>query len=117
MDKEDYTLRVHVRHASHTLLEKLSDLTLSVTFKLPTSVSLDVYTSHAQASTLGKTANGGFTLAKNCSATLYVVCNANVEKHLKALTTQGCYLTGTICLGNKVSGSEFAHSDDFAVKI
>ena len=95
---------MHVRHASHTLLEKLSDL--------PLSVSLDVYTSHAQASTLGKTANGGFTQAKNCLATLYVVCNANVEKHLKALTTQECYLTGTFCLGNKVSGCESLYLDD-----
>ena len=45
---------LQVRHEKKELLEKLKDLPLLVKHKLGSSISLDVYSSHAQAMIGGK---------------------------------------------------------------
>ncbi|TRY75766.1 hypothetical protein TCAL_12592 [Tigriopus californicus] len=102
VEKEDYTLKAHVRHEDSQLLEKLSDLVLQVSFKLPSVVSLDVYTSHAQASTLGKASNS-FVLAKGSTATLYTVLTNSIDKYLKNATI-GSYFKGTLALAKDPLG-------------
>ena len=50
LEKGDYTCRVHVRHERREALEKLQDLSLLVSSKLPSAVTPDVYSSFTQAS-------------------------------------------------------------------
>lgn len=102
VEKEDYTLKAHVRHEDSQLLEKLSDLVLQVSFKLTSVVNLDVYTSHAQASTLGKASNS-FVLAKGSTATLYTVLTNSIDKYLKNATI-GSYFKGTLSLAKDPLG-------------
>jgi len=53
-DKGDYTIKMHVRHERRELLEKLIDLPVQVVQKLQNPLSLDVYSSHHQATIFGK---------------------------------------------------------------
>ncbi len=48
VDKEDYTLKVHVRSENRQALDKLTDLPLMLSTKLTNSVTMDVYGSFDQ---------------------------------------------------------------------
>lgn len=45
---------MHVRHERRELLEKITDLPIQLVQKLQSQLSLDVYTSHYQATIFGK---------------------------------------------------------------
>lgn len=47
--KGEYTIRVQVRHEKKDLLEKLNEATLTATFKLGLTLSLDVYSTYKSA--------------------------------------------------------------------
>ncbi|XP_037561966.1 tripeptidyl-peptidase 2 isoform X6 [Dermacentor silvarum] len=49
LEKGDYVLRVHVRHEQSALVERLSDLPLELSHKLPSAITLDAYRSQGQA--------------------------------------------------------------------
>uniref|UniRef100_A0A224ZB69 Tripeptidyl-peptidase 2 n=1 Tax=Rhipicephalus zambeziensis TaxID=60191 RepID=A0A224ZB69_9ACAR len=49
LEKGDYVLRVHVRHEQSALVERLSDLPLELSHKLPSAIALDAYRSQGQA--------------------------------------------------------------------
>ncbi len=49
LEKGEYTLRLQVRHEKRDLLEKLKDLPVTISHKLASNVTLDAYSSHAQA--------------------------------------------------------------------
>lgn len=58
LEKGDYVLKMHVRHERRDLLEKLSELPLLLSQKLPSPLSLDVYVCQAQAMICGKKMGG-----------------------------------------------------------
>ncbi len=99
VEKEDYTLRVHIRSENRPVLEKLTDLPLMLMSKLTNSVSMDVYGSFDQASTGGKKVTN-FALSKGVATPVYVT-SLNGDKYLKNYT-QGQYLQGTMTIA-KVS--------------
>ena len=43
VEKDDYTIRVHVRSEKPELLEKLADMPLLVSSKISTATSMDIY--------------------------------------------------------------------------
>ncbi|KAH7963822.1 hypothetical protein HPB52_023145 [Rhipicephalus sanguineus] len=49
LEKGDYVLRVHVRHEQSALVERLSDMPLELSHKLPSAIALDAYRSQGQA--------------------------------------------------------------------
>lgn len=49
LNKGEYTIKVQVRHEKKDLLEKLNEATLTSTFKLASTLSLDIYSSYKAA--------------------------------------------------------------------
>jgi tripeptidyl-peptidase-2 len=95
VDKEEYTLRIHVRSEKADLLQKLTDMPLLISTKLSTAASLDVYSSHAQASTFGKKMSAA-VVKKGTTMPFYVAALAN-DKYCKNATC-GQYLSGVMSL-------------------
>ena len=96
VDKEDgYNLRLHVRGENKDLLDKMTDLPLSLSFKLPGSVSVDLYSSFANASTNGKKTNV-MSVGKGAVVPLYIGA-INTDKYAKN-STMGQYLSGVMTL-------------------
>ena len=95
MDKDDYTLKVYVRHEKRDILDKLSDLPMTLSTKLSTPVSLDIYASHAQASLGSGKKSTVVNVAKGASIPLYITAPNVNEKHTKH-AGQGQYLQGTV---------------------
>ncbi|XP_063705475.1 tripeptidyl-peptidase 2 [Culicoides brevitarsis] len=95
LDKGDYTIRLQVRHEKKECLEKVSEATVLVNFKLASSLSLDVYKSFNQAVIAGKK----ITTAQLLSGTyrpLYVAPLSNDRLNKAAIPPQCSWLEGTI---------------------
>lgn len=71
LEKGDYIIRVQIRHEKREHLERLKDVSLLVQHKLPTPLTLDVYSSHQMALTAGKKF-AVMSLAKGATAPVYV---------------------------------------------
>ncbi|KAK8720628.1 hypothetical protein OTU49_013196 [Cherax quadricarinatus] len=96
LEKGDYTIRLHVRHERPDLLEKLSDLPLTVLTKLAQEVKLDVYSSLNAAVTAGKKAQP-VTLKAGTSQPVYLSAPSLSDKNLKSLgLTPGQALLGSL---------------------
>ncbi|XP_042890415.1 tripeptidyl-peptidase 2-like isoform X3 [Penaeus japonicus] len=96
LEKGEYTIRLHVRHERPDLLEKLSDLPLTVLTKLSQEVKLDVYTSFNAAVTCGKKAQS-LSLGTGAVQPLYLTAPSLTDKTLKGLgLTPGQALLGTL---------------------
>lgn len=76
VEKGDYNLRMHIRHERRELLDRLSDLTLLLAQKLPSTLSLDVYTNHTQALIAGKKAQP-LSLAPGSTQPIYITPLSN----------------------------------------
>lgn len=98
LEKGDYTIRLHVRHERPDLLEKLSDLPLTVLTKLAQEVKLDVYTTFNAAVASGKKAQT-VTMPPGTCQPLYLTTPSLSDKTLKGLgLTPGQALIGTLSL-------------------
>ncbi|XP_065343517.1 tripeptidyl-peptidase 2 isoform X3 [Cloeon dipterum] len=111
VEKGDFVLKMHVRHERRELLDRLTDLTLLLAQKLPSTLTLDVYTSHSQALIAGKKAQP-IVLAPGTTQPIYITPLPN-EKSLKG-ATMGQYLSGTISyakdeIGKKVDLYSFRY--------
>ncbi|XP_045114338.1 tripeptidyl-peptidase 2-like isoform X1 [Portunus trituberculatus] len=96
LEKGDYTIRLHVRHERPDLLEKLSDLPLTVLTKLTQEVKLDVYTSFNAAVASGKKAQT-VTMPPGTCQPIYLTAPSLSDKILKGLgLTPGQALLGTL---------------------
>ncbi|KAG0716947.1 Tripeptidyl-peptidase 2 [Chionoecetes opilio] len=96
LEKGDYTIRLHVRHERPDLLEKLSDLPLTILTKLTQEVKLDVYTTFNAAVASGKKAQT-VTMPPGTCQPIYLTAPSLSDKTLKGLgLTPGQALIGTL---------------------
>ncbi|XP_059484190.1 tripeptidyl-peptidase 2 isoform X2 [Neocloeon triangulifer] len=113
VEKGDFILKMHVRHERRELLDRLSDLTLLLAQKLPSTLTLDVYTSHSQALVAGKKAQP-VSLAPGSTQPIYITPLPNENNHRKRPdsmwslkgATMGQYLSGTISLAKDEIGKK-----------
>lgn len=81
LDKGDYTIKMHVRHERRELLEKIIDLPIQVVQKLQNSISLDVYSSHHQATIFGKKCST-FVIAPNSDLCRLYIGSLSNDKYV-----------------------------------
>lgn len=79
MEKGDYTLKMHVRHEKKDLLERLNDMTLLISQKLSSPISLDIFASQSQAIIGGKKMMGA-TIPPGLTLPLYLAPLNNESK-------------------------------------
>lgn len=94
LDKGDYTIRLQVRHEKKDCLEKVSEASFLVNFKLANSLTLDVYKSFNQAVIAGKKITTA-QLLSGIHRPLYVA-PLNNDRLTKASVPQCSWLEGTI---------------------
>lgn len=95
LEKGDYTIRLQVRHEKKDCLEKVSEASLLVNYKLASTLTLDVYKSFNQAVIAGKK----ITSAQLLSGThrpLYVAPVNNDRLTKASIPPQCSWLEGTI---------------------
>uniref|UniRef100_A0A8D8XL88 Tripeptidyl-peptidase 2 n=1 Tax=Cacopsylla melanoneura TaxID=428564 RepID=A0A8D8XL88_9HEMI len=94
LEKGDYTIRHQVRHEKKDLLEKLTDMPLTLTQKLSSPINLDLYSCMCAALSGGKKANSASVHPGNVVYPLYIA--PLTQDKLKNVV--GHYLTGTLSL-------------------
>jgi len=104
VNKDDYTLRAHVRHEKRELLEKMTEMPMALGVKLPSSLSLDAYSSFAQASTGGKKVSS-IVLNQHKTVPLFVTAPSWNDKQVKGAMV-GQYLKGTMTLSKDEHGKK-----------
>lgn len=95
LDKGDYTIRLQVRHEKKECLEKVSEASFLVNFKLTSNLTVDVYKTFNQAVIAGKK----ITTAQLLSGThrpLYVAPLNNDRLTKASIPPQCSWLEGTI---------------------
>ena len=114
VEKDDYILRAHVRHEKKDILDKMMDISMALSVKISSPITLEVYTSFANASTAtGKKVNSsGFTLSAGKTLPLYIVAPSANDKHAKNAVI-GQYLQGTMTLAKDEFGKK---ADVYPVK-
>lgn len=95
LDKGDYTIRLQVRHEKKDCLEKVSEASLLVNFKLANALTLDVYKSFNQAIIAGKKISTA-QLLSGTHRPLYVAPLNNDRLTKAAIPSQCSWLEGTI---------------------
>ncbi|CAL4069880.1 unnamed protein product [Meganyctiphanes norvegica] len=96
LEKGDYVVRLHVRHERSDLLEKLTDLPLTVMTRLSQEVKLDIYSSFNALVTGGKKTSS-VTLSQSAIHPLYLAAPSLTDKNLKSLgLSAGQALIGTM---------------------
>ncbi|XP_071534647.1 tripeptidyl-peptidase 2 isoform X2 [Panulirus ornatus] len=114
LEKGDYTIRLHVRHERPDLLEKLSDLPLTVLTKLAQEVKLDIYTSFNAAVASGKKAQP-IPLSMGTSQPIYLAAPSLSDKTLKGLgLTPGQALLGTLSFAKD---EQVRKADQYPVRV
>lgn len=71
LSKGEYTIKVQVRHEKKDLLEKVNEATLTASFKLASSLSLDIYSSY-RAALLNEKKVTSFTVPAARSVPFYI---------------------------------------------
>lgn len=105
VEKDDYVLRAQVRHEKKDVLDRLIDMPLSLEMKLQNPITMDVYSSFAEASVGGKKCSS-FVLASNKTVPIFLtsLSSSTVDKFAKNAMV-GVHLQGTMTLA-KVWPSE-----------
>ncbi|XP_076435935.1 tripeptidyl-peptidase 2-like isoform X2 [Babylonia areolata] len=99
IDKGDYTVLLQIRHEKRESLERLRDTVMLVHHKLPTALSLDIYSTWANALAAGKKMPATLTLEKGGVTPLFVgqLPDDKVPKGSGA----GWYLSGSLSLAKE----------------
>lgn len=106
LDKGDYVIKLQVRHEKKDLLEKISEAVMLTTFKLSSTMSLDIYKSFNNAITQNKKITA-LPMAGGISKAIYVA-PLQLEKIVKNIPSgQMSWLEGTIIYAK----------DDFGKKV
>ena len=103
LEKGDYVVRAHVRHEKREYVERFQDTSLSVSSKLSSALTLDVFSSAGQAQVGGKKC-GTMSVAPGRPSPVYVA-PLNTDKHSKGATL-GQYLSGTATFAKEDAGKK-----------
>lgn len=95
LEKGDYVIRLQVRHEKKDILEKISEATMAVIFKLQSPITLDIYEHYNQAIVGGKKSSS-FQLGASAAKTLYVSPLSNEKLNKSSLPAQCSWLSGSI---------------------
>lgn len=71
LSKGEYTIKLQVRHEKKDALEKVNEATLTASFKLSSSLSLDIYSSY-RAALLGEKKVNSFTVPPSRPVPFYI---------------------------------------------
>ena len=94
LSKGDYVIRLQVRHERKELLEKISEATLLITFKLSSSLGMDIFPSY-KAALLNEKKLSSVVAEPPTVLPMYLAPLA-VEKLAKAVPNQCSWLQGTL---------------------
>uniref|UniRef100_UPI00358EC262 tripeptidyl-peptidase 2 isoform X3 n=1 Tax=Myxine glutinosa TaxID=7769 RepID=UPI00358EC262 len=103
LDKGEYTVKLQIRHDVPAELERLQELPFNVSHKLSTALSLELYSSHAQA-LLAKIKFGSIQLSAGNSQTLFIT--ALHDDKIPKGAGPGCYITGNLTLSKSELGKK-----------
>uniref|UniRef100_A0A182IWH8 Tripeptidyl-peptidase 2 n=1 Tax=Anopheles atroparvus TaxID=41427 RepID=A0A182IWH8_ANOAO len=95
LEKGDYTVRLQVRHEKKELLEKLTEANMIVNFKLPNSLSVDVYKSYNQVLLSGKKLTSCSLPAGTCRP-IYLAPITGEKLQKASMPPQCSWLEGSI---------------------
>ena len=104
LEKGDYVVRAHVRHEKREYVERFQDTSLSVSSKLSSALSMDIYSSAGQAQVGGKKC-GTVSVSPGRPNPIYVAPLANTDKHSKGALL-GQYLSGTATFAKEDVGKK-----------
>merc|ERR1712226_1842000 len=104
LEKGDYVVRAHVRHEKREYVERFQDTSLSVSSKLSSALTMDIYSSAGQAQVGGKKC-GTVSVSPGRSNPIYVAPLANTDKHSKGALL-GQYLSGTATFAKEDVGKK-----------
>ncbi|XP_037509766.1 tripeptidyl-peptidase 2 [Rhipicephalus sanguineus] len=106
LEKGDYVLRVHVRHEQSALVERLSDMPLELSHKLPSAIALDAYRSQGQA--MIASAKKFAPLMTRPGAQVPVYLAPLPSDKLPKGSSAGHFLTGTLSVTKDEQGKKVA---------
>lgn len=111
LEKGDYTIKLQVRHEKKDVLEKVSEAVMLATFKLSSSIVMDVYKSHNNAITGSKKVTN-LQIPAGKSQPLYLAPLS--EKVIKNVVPNCSWLEGQVVLpkdeyGKKVDVAGFQY--------
>lgn len=103
LDKGDYTLKLQVRHEKKDMLERLKEMVILIDQKLSSSLSVDVYSTHA-AAIAGKNKISSMSLAPGSSVPIFIP--PIPDDKLPKGASLGQILTGTVTFGKSEAGKK-----------
>ncbi|XP_037944687.1 tripeptidyl-peptidase 2 isoform X2 [Teleopsis dalmanni] len=95
VDKGDYVLKLQVRHEKRDLLQKISDASIVVEYKLPNTITVDLYDQYNQGLINGRKYSTGI-IRPNQDKVLYVGLVSQDKLSKLSLPPNCSYLHGTI---------------------
>lgn len=113
LDKGDYVIKLQVRHEKKDLLEKVNEVVMQASFKLASSLSLDIYKSFNNAILANNKKLTSLPMAASLTKPVYIAPLA-VEKVTKNAIAQSSWFEGQIIfakdeLGRKVDTHNFQY--------
>ena len=104
-------MKAYIRHDRRDVLDKMTDLPMSLSLKLSTPISVDFYTSYTQASIMGKKCSS-LTVPKGYTVPIYATAPSINEKYTKH-AVMGQYLQGSVSFAKDEFGKK---ADTYALK-
>lgn len=113
LDKGEYTVKLQVRHEKKDLLEKINEAIMLATFKLASSVSLDIYKTFNNAITANNKKITSLPMEAELPKPIYIA-PLSAEKITKNAIAQSSWFEGQIIfakdeLGRKVDTNSFQY--------
>ncbi|CRK95491.1 CLUMA_CG008960, isoform A [Clunio marinus] len=113
LDKGDYVVKLQVRHEKKDLLEKVNEAVMLASFKLSTSLSLDVYKSFNNAIVANNKKITSLSMTGATTKAIYIAPLSS-EKLTKNIVPQSSWFDGQITfakdeLGKKVDTHSFQY--------
>lgn len=113
LEKGDYVVKLQVRHEKKDLLDKINEAVMLATFKLASSVSLDLYKSYNNAMTTNNKKITSLSMEAETSKPVFIA-PLSAEKVTKNAIAQSSWFEGQIIfakdeLGRKVDTNSFQY--------
>lgn len=110
-DKDDYSIKVFIRHDKKEMLDKMVDLPMTIASKLSSPLTVDIYGSQNQAMISGKKCSN-LNINKGASVPIFLTAPSVNEKYTKHAGV-GQYLQGSITFAKDEAGKK---SDVYTIR-